>query len=69
MIISSVTQLYWTLYDPMDSSTPGLPIHDQLPEPTQTHVYRISDATQSSHPLSFPSPPTFILSQHQGIFQ
>ena len=69
MIIRSVAQLCWTLCDPMDSSTPGLPIHDQLPEPTQTHVYRIGDGTQSSHPLPFPFPPTFILSQHQGIFQ
>ena len=53
----------------MDCSTPGLPIHHQLPEFTQTHVHRVSDAGQPSHPLSSPSPPTFNLSQHQGLFQ
>ena len=55
--IRSVTQLYPTLCDPMNRSTPGLPVHHQLPEFTQTHVYRVSDATQPSHPLSSPSPP------------
>ena len=58
-----------TLCAPMDCSTPGLPVHHQLPEFTQTHVHRISDAIQSSHPLSSPSPPDFNLSQHQGLFQ
>ena len=53
----------------MECSTPGLPVHHQLPEFTQTHVHWVSDAIQPSHPLSFPSPPTFNLSQHQGLFQ
>ena len=66
---SSVTQLCLTLCDPMDCSMPGFPIYYHLPELTQTHVHGISDAIQSSHPLSSPSPPTFNLSQHQGLFQ
>ena len=53
----------------MDCSTPGLPVHHQLPEFTQTHVHWVSDAIQSSHPLLSPSPPTFNLSQHQGLFK
>ena len=53
----------------MDCSTPGLPVHHQLPQFTQTHVHWVSDAIQPSHPLSSPSPPTFNLSQHQGLFQ
>ena len=53
----------------MDCITPGFPVHHQLLEPTQTHVYRISDAIQPSHPLSSPSPPAFNLSQDQGLFQ
>ena len=53
----------------MDCSTPGLPVHPQLPEPTQTHVHHVGNAIQPSHPLSSPSPPTFNLSQHQGVFQ
>ena len=53
----------------MDCSTPGFPVHHQLLEPTQTHVHRIGDAIQPSHPLSSPSPPAFNLSQHQGLFQ
>ena len=53
----------------MDCSTLGLPVHHQLPEFTQTHVHRVGDAIQPSHPLSSPSPPTFNLSQHQGLFQ
>ena len=57
------------LCDPMDCSTPGFPVHHQLPEPTQTHVHRVGDAIQPSHPLSSPSPPTFNLSQHQGLFK
>ena len=66
---SSVIQSCPTLCDPMDCSTPGLPVHHQLPELAQTHVHWISDAIQPSHPLSSPSPPTFNLSQHQGLFQ
>ena len=66
---SSVTQLCSTLCNPMDCSTPDFPVHHQLPEPTQTHVHRVSDAIQSSHPLSSPSPPTFSLSQNQGLFR
>ena len=66
---SSVTQSCPTLCDPMDCSMPSLPVHHQLPELTQTHVHCVSDAIQPSHPLSSPSPPTFNLSQHQGLFQ
>ena len=66
---SSVAQSYPTLYDPMDCSTPGLPVHHQLPELTKTHVHRESDANQPSPPLSSPSPPAFNLSQHQGLFK
>ena len=51
----------------MDCRTPGLPVHHQLPEPTQTHVRPVSDAIQPSHPLSSPVPPDFNLSQHQGL--
>ena len=57
------------LCDPMDCSTPGFPVHHQFPELTQTHVHRVGDATQPSHPLSTPSAPAFNLSQHQGLFQ
>ena len=53
----------------MDCSTPGLPVHHQLQEFTQTHVHWVGDAVQPSHPLSSPSPPTFNLSQHQGLFK
>ena len=53
----------------MDCSTPGLPVHHQLPELTQTHVHPVSDAIQPSHPLSSPSPPALNLSQHQGLFK
>ena len=53
----------------MDCSTPGFPVHHQLPELTQTHVHWVGDAIQPSHPLSSPSPPTFNLSQHQDLFQ
>ena len=63
----SVAQLYLTLCDPMDCSTPGLPVHHQPPEFTQTHVYWVGDTIQSSHPLSSPSPPAFSLSQHQLV--
>ena len=65
----SVAQSCLTLCNPMDCSTPGFPVHHQLPELTQTHVHRFGDAIQPSHPLSSPSPPTFSLSQHQGLFQ
>ena len=58
-----------TLCDPMDCSMPGLPVNHQLPELTQTYVHSISDAIQSSHPLSLPSSPAFNLSQHQGLFK
>ena len=66
---SSVTQSCLTLCDPMDCSLPGFPVHHQLPELAQTHVHRVGDAIQSSHPLLSPSPPVFNLSQHQGLFQ
>ena len=66
---SSVAQSYPTLCDPMNRSMRGLPVHHQLPEFTQTHVHRVSDAIQPSHPLSSPSPPVPNPSQHQGLFQ
>ena len=66
---SSVAQLCLTLCDPMNCSTPGLPVHHQLLEFTQTHVHRVSDAIQPSHPLSSPSPPAPNPSQHQSLFQ
>ena len=66
---SSVAQSCPTLCDPMNRSTPGLPVHHQLPELTQTHVHRVSDAFQPSHPLLSPSPPAPNPSQHQGLFQ
>ena len=66
---SSVAQSCPTLCDPMNHSTPGLPVHHQPPEFTQTHVPRVSDAIQPSHPLSSPSPPAPNPSQHQGLFQ
>ena len=66
-MLSSAAQSCPTLCDPMDRSTPGLPVHHQLPELAQTHVHRVSDAIQPSHPLLSPSPPTFNLSQHQGL--
>ena len=62
---SSVAQLCPTLCNPMDCSLPGLPVHHQLLELTQTHVHWVSDAIQPSHPLSSPSPPAFNLSQHR----
>ena len=67
--ISSVAQSCPTLCDPTDCSTPGFPVHHQLPELAQTHVHQVGDAIQPSHPLSSPSPPTFILSQPQGLFK
>ena len=66
---SSVAQLCLTLRDPMNRSTPGLPVHHQLLEFTQTHVHRVGDAIQPSHPLSSPSPPAPNPSQHQSLFQ
>ena len=66
--LSSVTQSV-QLVDPKDCSTPGFPVHHQLPEPAQIHVHWAGDAIQPSHPLSSPSPPAFNLSQHQGLFQ
>ena len=67
--IRSVAQSCPTLCDPMNRSMPGLPVHHQLPEFTQTHVHRVSDAIQPSHPLSSPSPPAPNPSQHQSLFQ
>ena len=66
---SSVAQSSLTLRDPMNHSTPGLPVHHQLPEFTETHVYRVSDAIQPSHPLSSPSPSAPNPSQPQSLFQ
>ena len=66
---NSVTQSWPTLCDPMGHSTPGLPVHHQLSEYTQTHVHWVSDTIQPSHPLSSPSPPTFNLSPKQGLFK
>ena len=66
---SSVTQSCPTLCDPMNCSMPGLPGHHQLLESTQTHVHRVADAIQPSHPLLSPSPPALNLSQHQGLFK
>ena len=65
----SVAQSCATLCDPMNCSTPGLPVHHQLPEFTQTHVHRVGNAIQPSHPLSSPSPPAPNPSQHQSLFQ
>ena len=66
---NSVAQSCPILCNPMDRSISGLPVHHQLPEITQTHVHWVSEANQPSHPLSTPSPPTFNLSQHQGVFK
>ena len=66
---SSVAQSCLTFCNPMNHSTPGLPVHHQLPELTQTHVHHVGDAIQPSHPLLSPSSPTFSLSQHQALFQ
>ena len=67
--IRSGVQSCPTPRDPMNHSTPGLPVHHKLPESTQTHVHRVSDAIQPSHPLSSPSPPAPNPSQHQSLFQ
>ena len=66
---SSVAQLCPTLCDPMDCSMPGVPVHHQLLELTQSHVHQVGDAIQPSHPLPSPSPLVFSLSQHQGLFK
>ena len=66
---SSVPQSCPTHCEPMDGSTPGFPVHHQLPELAQTHIHQVGDVIQPSHPLLSPSPPTFNLSHHQGIFQ
>ena len=66
---SSVSQSCPILCDPMNRSTPGLPVHHQLPEFTQTHVHWVSDAIEPSHPLLSPSPPAPNPSQHQSLFQ
>ena len=68
-LFSSVAQSCPTLCDPMNPSTPGLPVHHQLPEFTQTHIHQVSGAIQPSHPLSSPSPPAPNPSKHQGLFQ
>ena len=69
LYFSSVTQSCLTICDPMERSTPGLSVHCQLPEFTQTHVHWVSDAIQPSHPLSSPSPLALNLSQHHGTFK
>ena len=66
---SSVTQLCLILCDPMNCSMPGLPVHHQLSEFTQTHVHWVGDAIQPFHPLSSPSPPAFNHFQHHGLFK
>ena len=65
---SSIAQSCLTLCDPMGCSTSGFLVHHRLPELAKTHVHRVSDVIQPSHPLLFPSPPAFNLSQHQGLF-
>ena len=66
---NSITQSCLTLCDRMNCSMPGLPVHHQPLESTQTHVHQVCDAIQPSHPLSSPSPPALNLSQHQGLFK
>ena len=66
---SSVAPSCLTLCDPVDHSMPDLPVHHQLPEFTETHIHRVSDAIPPSHPLSSPSPPALNPSQHQSLFQ
>ena len=65
---SSFTQSCPTLYDPMDCSIPGLPVHHQIPEFTKSHAHQVDDAIQPSHPWSCPSPPAPNPSQYQGLF-
>ena len=69
ILSSSTAQPCLTLCDPMYYSTPGFPVHHQLPETAQTQVHRVGDTIQPPHPLLSPSPPAFNLSQHQGFFQ
>ena len=69
VLFSSVAQSFPTLCNPMNHSMPGLPVHHQLMEFTQTHVHRVGDAIQPTHPLLSPSPPTPNPSQHLGLFQ
>ena len=69
VVVVKVAQSCTALCDHMDCSMPGFPVHHQLLEFTQIHVHPVGDAIQPSHPLSFPSPPAFNLSQHQGLFQ
>ena len=70
VIDSSIQSLrHVRLWDPMNCSTPGFPVHHQLPELAQTHIHWVSDAIQPSHPQSSPSPTAFNFSQHQGLFQ
>ena len=66
---NSVAQSCPTLCNPMNHSTPGLPVHHQLPESTQAHVHWVGDAIQPSHPLLSPFPPALNLSQDQGLFK
>ena len=66
---SSVAQLYLTLCDPMNCSRPGLPVHHQLLESTQTHDHQVGDDIQPFHPLSSPFPPALNLSQQHGLFK
>ena len=66
---SSVAQSYLNLCDPMNRRLPGLPVHHQLPEFIQTHVHRVGDAIQPTHPLSSPFPPASNPSQHHSLFQ
>ena len=68
-VVQLVTQSCPTLCNPMDCSSPGLPVHSQLQELAHTHVHQVGDAIQPSHPLSSPSPAALNLSQHQGLFQ
>ena len=65
----TVTKSCPALCNPMDHSTPGLPVHHQLPQFTQTHIHRVGDAIQPPHPLLSPSPLAFNLSHHQGLFK
>ena len=69
IVFSSVAQLCLTLCDPMNRTTPGLPVHHKLQQFTQTHAHRVGDAIHPSHPLLSPSPPAPNPSQHQGLFQ
>ena len=67
--VSSIPQLCLTLWNPKDCSPPGFPVHHQLPELIQTHVYQVGDAIQPSHPLLSPSPPAFDIFRHHCLFQ